>query len=695
MLEKILSLIKSHGPLSFNEIKKDLNVKSARSLDNWLRELIFQNKIFYKKSLKKYFFKNGEIVIGTFKDTRQTFGFVELENGQSIFIPEKFTQNSLNGDSVKALLFPLREGDDSQKRSGKILQILKRSGNNILGKIYIENKKVMFLPNESFSKYEYKLKELPFKVNNDDVIVAKFVDFREKIIYLKPIEILGNIRDAKIDHLIVTKQYNLNSNFSHNVKEEATKINENISIDNRKVILNSLIVTIDGKTSKDLDDAIQVLKLKNGNYKLLVHIADVAHYVKENSEIDKEAFERGTSIYLIDKVIPMLPKILSNNLASLNPDTKKYVLSVEMEINLKGDVINYDVYESVISSKYQLTYEEVDQLFLDKIKTLRNDNELTDMLLNANELAKIIRSKKMQEGMIDFIMPEIKIELNNEGEPISIFSKKQTISEKMIEDLMVITNQTVAKLFKKNKQLGIFRVHPMPKFDNLEKFVELAKTFSEFLNKRPQIIKSNDLALFIEKINNKPYESILKKYLIQSMEKAIYSTSNDGHYALGLDDYLHFTSPIRRYPDLIIHRILKKFYFKSNKTNIEIRDDYLIDAAKSLSRKEKEAMVVERKLEDIKKVRFIEKKVGNSFEGIISAVTSFGFFVDLEYQIQGLIRIEDLKDDEYYYNDAKFSIIGKTRKKIFKLGNKTKVKIIGVDILKGIVNLSLISENNS
>ncbi len=691
MKDKIIRILEK-GPKTFKELKADLNLNSfndSKQLDKELRSLWTERKIFFKKSRNTYHIKNDEEIIGTFRDTKNDYGFVENDD-ITVFIPGKFVLNALEGDAVKVILFPLREDDDPNRRAGKIVRVMQRNGAAIIGRVSEVEGIKSFVPDDITPKHKYDVPGIE-EYEDGDIIVTKFIDFIDGVISLQIKSSIGRTEDATLDPEIISYKFELKTEFEEETLIAAEKA---VAVDSERRIdlTNRLIYTIDGVESKDLDDAIDVTKLDNGNYRLGVHIADVSHFVKEGDSIDREAEERGTSVYLINTVFPMLPRKLSNDLCSLNPDTLKFTLTCEMEIDKTGNVVKSSVYESKIISKHRLSYTQVDELYNGEKEIIANE-ELTKSLKLALELSEILRKAKINDGMIDFTLPEAKVKLDDEGEVIDITNKFQTPSEKVIEDLMVITNESVAKMLTKKELPGMFRIHGQPKEENLESFNTLSKSLGVFLPKSLDEIKSKDLMNFL--VDNEGNENIeiLKRFMIQTMEKAVYSSEDKGHYALGLKNYLHFTSPIRRYPDLIVHRLIKKFFIDDNaESNRRTANDlvpYLEIQAKNTSEAERVAVSAERRLVDIKKSRFMKSLVGSEIKGKIVSVVRFGFFVEFENLTQGLVHIDNMKDDEYSYIEERFSILGANNKKEFKLGQIINTKIMNVDVIRGLVDLEV------
>ena len=654
-----------------------------RKLDNLLQELRREAKLYYKKGDETYNIKDQVEYIGVFKDTRHDYAFVETET-ESHFIPGKFVLNAFNNDTVKFILVP---SYNDRPPIARIVRVAQRNGSNIVGRIIEVEGVKTFSPDISIDKYKYTLIELD-QLKVGQVVVTKFKDYYNKEVTLSLREIIADEANASIDFKVVAAKYNLELEFPQDVIDEAKSLSTNY--ENRKSLEDRLIVTIDGASSRDLDDAIDIRTLDNGNWILGVHIADVSHYVKPHSKLDDEALKRGVSTYLLNDVIPMLPQILSNDLCSLNPNTRKVTLTADIEIDKAGKIINTELYESVIISKHRLTYDEVDTLLDAKVKSLGH-TDLDEMLLSGFELSKVLRAKKFNEGFIDFDLSEVKVDVDETGEPLNIYLKSQTTSEALIEDLMVVANEAVATAFASRDLPSVFRVHDKPKDDSLATLVSVAKTMGYFVKDSIDKIDASTFNHIVEDISGSPFEQILKKLLIQTMSKAEYATQSRGHYALGIQNYLHFTSPIRRYPDLAVHRLVKNFIIDQTTTRatVEAMIPELTSISKISSEAEKNSMGAERKLVDIKKSRFLSKLVGETFEGTISSLTRFGIFVNLPHYTQGLILLDSLTDDEYKFNEVSHIIQGQKNQKQFKMGQKIMVKLVNIDSVKGQVDLEL------
>jgi ribonuclease R len=594
-------------------------------------------------------------------------------------------KTAMHGDKVQVKV--MRENAGSRRAEGEVLQIIERKNNKIIG-VYEESKAFGFVVPEDTKMHHdvFINKKNRNYAENGDVVVVEITKWPEKGRNPEGLitEILGKKGDKGVDILTVVKKYNLPEEFSPEVIGYTDRIPEEVpekEIERRRDLRQEMIMTIDGADAKDLDDAVSVFRLENGNFKLSVHIADVTHFVKEGSPIDKEAFKRATSVYLLDLVIPMLPKKLSNNLCSLNPYEPKLTLSCDMIINPQGKVVEYDIYESIIESKLRATYADVTRVLNGEMdETLEKYKEFVPMIKDMEELQHILEKKRERRGAIEFDFPESKITLDKLGKPVDVSLYPREISNKMIEEFMLACNETVAEHMFWAHVPFIYRIHEEPDEEKLKAFTEfsfnLGYPVKLYAGVQPKMLQE-----ILEKVKGQPAEPVLSKLLLRSMMQARYAPENIGHFGLAATYYSHFTSPIRRYPDLQIHRIIKEFL---NGELDEKRAKKLIpivaEASKQASEMERVAVEAERELDALKKAEFMKNHVGETFEGIISSVTNFGLFVELPNTIEGLIHITSLYDDYYVYDDRYMTLIGERSGKKFSLGEKIEVLVSNVNL---------------
>ena len=513
----------------------------------------------------------------------------------------------------------------------------------------------------------------------------------------KIIEVIGGVNEAGVDMLSLIKEHDLPYKFPEEVAKEARVIEQEVNpkdMENRVDLRNDIIFTIDGEDAKDLDDAVKVTKLENGNYVLDVHIADVSHYVGEKTNLEKEANLRGTSIYMLGRVIPMLPRELSNGICSLNAGKDRLALSCTMEINLNGKVISSDIYKSVIKVTERMSYTDVQKILDRSDEGIINKYKkyLTEFD-NMKELAIILKERRKEQGYLNLDIPETKIELDQRGRPVNISKYEVTFAHEIIEQFMLSANETVAEKFYWLEAPFIYRVHEAP---DLEKIQELNK----FLHNLGYKVKANkdgiypkEFAKVLEKVKGKEEEKVVSNLILRTLKVARYEAENNGHFGIASKYYCHFTSPIRRYPDLFIHRIISKYIEKNYDMNEYFYEKYSKRAAKRAfgsSEREKIATKVEREAEKIKKAEYMEDKVGNEYDGIISSITKFGMFAQLENTVEGLIRFEDMGEKEYFiYDDANKILVGEKTGKIYKIGQKVKVEVIGASKITRNVDFKL------
>ena len=634
-----------------------------------------------------------EFKIGTFRKNQKGFGFVKIEELEDeIYISKENTLNALNGDTVQIEIKANQEKTEDQKIEGKIIKIIRHEKNTVVG-TFQKNRNFGFVvpDDKNFGTDIFISKSHWGKARNNHKVLVKITKYPEKGKNAEGeiIEVLGGINEAGVDMLSLIKQYELPYKFPEEVVNEAkafgTKINPN-DMENRKDLRNDIIFTIDGEDAKDLDDAIHVEKLANGNYKLDVHIADVSHYVREKTELDKEAYLRGTSIYMLGRVIPMLPRELSNGICSLNAGEDRYTLSCSMEITPKAKIVNSDIYKAVINVTERMSYTDVQKILdkSDKEVLTRYEKYIKDFELMA-ELANILKAKRNENGYLNLDIPESKIILDENGFAIDVKKYETYFSNEIIEQFMLAANETVAEKFYWLQAPFIYRNHEAPALDKVK---ELNKVLFNFGYKikisKEDIIYPNEFAKILEDVKGKPEEKVVSNIILRTLRVAKYEAENKGHFGIASKYYCHFTSPIRRYPDLFIHRIISKY----------IETDYMVNdfwikkyekraekRAENCSERERTATKLEREAIDIKKAEFMEDKIGEEYDGIVSSVTNFGIFVELDNTVEGLIRYEKLGDEYFIYNEERREAIGENSHKVYKIGDKVKIKVIDANKL--------------
>lgn len=626
------------------------------------------------------------LIKGKFQGHQKGFGFViPYEDSPDIFIPANNVKGAMNGDVVIAKI--LKENEEKRKSEGEIVRILDRANKTIVG-VYEDSRNFGFVVADDKRIHHdiFIPKAEKSGAKTGDVVIVEITMWPEarRNPEGRVIEILGKKGEKGVDILSIIKNYKLPEEFPEKVQNFADSIPEEIpeSEYKRRRDLTSLrMVTIDGEDAKDLDDAVSIEKLANGNFRLGVHIADVSHYVTERNPLDKEALKRGTSVYLIDRVIPMLPKKLSNGICSLNPKVDRLALTCFMEIDKNGKVLNHEIVESVIRTSERMTYTDVTKILRDKDEELiKKYDYLVDDFMKMEELCNILNKKRMGRGAVDFDFAESKIILNEFGKPIDIMPYERSIANRIIEEFMLVCNETVAEHMFWSNIPFVYRVHEEPKEEKLAHFYEFIYNLG-YTVKRTKEVHPRNLQEILEKAKGKKEETVVSTLLLRSMMQARYSPESLGHFGLAARYYCHFTSPIRRYPDLIIHRIIKEFINgKINEERIKKLTSAVEYASVQSSEMERVAQEAEREVDDLKKAEYMLERIGEEFEGIISSVTAFGFFVELPNTIEGLVHISNLHDDYYFYDEKHLYLIGERTKKIYRLGDEVKVKVSKVNV---------------
>lgn len=639
---------------------------------------------------------------GTYRKNPKGFGFVKLdEETDEIYISKENSKNALNGDRV--LIEITEEKNKIKKAEGKIVKILKREKDTVVG-IFQNNKNFGFvIPDDKKLGTDIFISKKNFgKARNNHKVLVKILKYPEKNKNAegKVIEVLGNVNEAGVDMLSLIKEHNLPYKFPEEVKKEAEKFGDKIDekeIKNRRDKRNDIVFTIDGADAKDLDDAVSAKKLENGNYVLDVHIADVSHYVKENSLLDKEAVIRGTSIYMLGRVIPMLPRELSNGICSLNEGVDRLTLSCSMEIDKNGNVIFVDVYKGVINVTKRMTYEIVQ-----KILDGSNDKDIKEYQIYADkfklmeELARILKNRRIEKGYLNLDIPESKIDLDIDGKVVNISKYETSFSNEIIEQFMLTANESIAEKFYWLDAPFIYRVHEKPDLDKIQELNKFLYTLGLKIKADKDNIYPKEFEKVLEEIKGKEEEKVTSTLLLRTLKVARYEDKNEGHFGIASKYYCHFTSPIRRYPDLFIHRIISKYLENNYDVDEKFKDKYKKEAedkAKKSSEREKVATTVEREAEDIKKAEYMENKIGEEYEGIVSSVTQFGIFVELENTVEGLIRFEDLGNEYFIYDEERKMLIGERTKKSYKIGDKVKIKVKNANKLLRQVDFEIVEES--
>lgn len=629
------------------------------------------------------------------------FGFLIKESEKDkksrndIFIPPDSTMNAMNGDTVLVKLASHVRPDDA-RLEGEVVKIVKRNTTTVIG-VYQESQNFGFvIPEDKKIREDVFIKKGDsLGAKNNDVVVVEISKYSSdsKSAEGKVISVLGRKGDPGIDMLTIITKYGLPQEFPEKVLEYVNKIPDVISdeeLNRRRDLTNETIVTIDGADAKDLDDAVTVEKLPNGNYKLGVHIADVSNYVKEGSILDEEALKRATSVYLLDIVIPMLPQKLSNNLCSLNPGTIKLTLSCVMEIDTFGKVKEYDIFESFIKTSARMTYDDVTAILRDKDEVLMEKyKELVPLFKDMEELYEILRKKREVRGAIDFDFTESYIEVNEEGFPIDVRPHERAVSNRIIEEFMLAANECVAESYSWQKIPFVYRIHEDPDPEKLEIFSHMATNMG-YPIRMGKGIEPRHLQEILNKVKGTESEQVLSKLLLRSMMQARYSPINLGHFGLAAEYYSHFTSPIRRYPDLQIHRIIKK-HLKGELTGQELeRYQGQVEKASLISSDmERIAQDAEREVDDMKKAQYMHSKLGEEFDGIISSITGFGFFVELPNTVEGLVHTTEMPGS-YTFDEDRMIHHSDTGGNDFRLGNKVRVKVASVDVDNRQINFAFL-----
>lgn len=703
--ERILAYMESEGyvPIKRRDMRAMLSVpqEDREKFESLINELIAEGRVFETKKGKLASPKDLQMATGTFIGHARGFGFVTPDaGGEDIFIPASETMGAMQKDRV--LYKVLHKAEKGKKADGVIVRILERGQQRIVGTFEAGSKGYGFVvaDDKKIAKDIFISRENTKGAVTGHKVVVEITDYGEdrRNPEGKVIEILGHINDPGVDILSVIRRYELAVEFPEEVYAEIEHLGTEVAEADKKGredLRDLLTITIDGADAKDLDDAVSLKRLGNGNFELGVHIADVSHYVRENTALDKEAYARGTSVYLVDRVIPMLPHKLSNGICSLNPHVDRLALSCLMEVNGRGEVVSHRILESVINSDYRMTYTAVREILEDGTPALLEQYaEILPMLEDMEELRQILGEKRRKRGSVNFDLPESKIILDENGKPIDIKPYEKSIATNMIEEFMLVCNETIAENSFWQEMPFMYRSHQEPDEDKLEKMEQFLRGFGYYLRKKDGEIHPRELQKVLQKAEETDEERIITRMVLRSMMQARYTAENGGHFGLAAKYYCHFTSPIRRYPDLEIHRMIKKMLHGEldEKASVYYRRK-MPDWAKHCSKQERVAEDAERDTDALKKVEFMEDKVGQIYEGIISGVTNWGIYVELPNTIEGMVALSQMDDDYYEFDEKKMLVFGKRTKKSYRLGDKVVVSVAKVDRMMGTIDFVFEEEN--
>ncbi|HZG56921.1 ribonuclease R [Paenibacillus sp.] len=708
--QELLDFMKetAYKPMTVQELESHYGVDDAdefKELVKLLNEMENEGEILRTRTDRYGVPERMNLIRGRLHAHPKGFGFLIPDDKEhpDIYIHLNDMKGAMQNDIVLGRVTG-RSGPNGAKLEGEVVRVVKRANSKIVGTFESHETYGFVLPDDKRIQKDVFIPREKFMgaVTGQKVVVnlVSFPDGRAAA-EGEVVEILGHKDDPGVDILSIIRKFGLPESFPPEVMEEAEAAPDTIreeELVGRRDLRGRTIVTIDGEDAKDLDDAVEVQRLENGNYMLGVHIADVGYYVREGSALDREAFNRGTSVYLVDRVIPMLPHRLSNGICSLHPRVDRLTLSCEMEIDPTGKVVRHDIYPSVIKTVERMTYKNV-RLLVDEEadpepELLERYKELIPFFRQMRDLALILREKRMRRGAIDFDFSESKVIVDEDGKPIDIVKRPRTIAEMMIEEFMLAANETVAEHFHWLKVPFLYRVHEDPDQEKLLHFMQFITNFGYVVKGKGNTVHPRALQSLLEEIKGAKEETVISTVMLRSMKQARYDAESLGHFGLAAEFYSHFTSPIRRYPDLVIHRIMREVINNGGAGLADHRQDYLAsrmpDIAQQSSERERLAVDAERETDALKKAEYMVDKIGEEFEGIISSVTSFGMFIELENTIEGLVRLSDLSDDYYHFHEMQLALIGERTARVFRIGDEVKVRVARVNVDERNIDFELV-----
>lgn len=654
--------------------KKKLSVNAIHEV---LEEMI-ESKEVVVDGEDLYYVDNVKYAIGSFRVVRETFAFAETIN-DSFYIGRDDFHGALDMDDV---LFEIKS---NEKRFGVVIKSIKRNRDVILGTMKKDGKKLFFIPYDTKITFKVEYDACNHELQENDRAIGRITSVGERV-HVDIISVLGQADEPGMDVLSVLFVYGIDHEFNEEVLEEVKAVPDEIDQEETKNRIDhrdQYVITIDGEDAKDLDDAIYMEAL-NGGYRLYVHIADVGHYVQPQTALDRSAYERSSSAYMVDRVVPMLPKELSNGICSLHPNVDRLTMTCQMDISYSGEIIDYNVYESVICSKRRMSYKEVN--------TSNDLAEVQDMVNMMLECARRLQYKRSQAGQIGFDSAESQFVIDHEGNVLDIFLRERGEAEEMIESFMVIANEVVAQHCRYQSIPILYRVHEAPDREKMQELSHTLRILGYRLHGNLEAIRPKEIQKALKFFEGKPEYPVVSRLMLRSMTKAKYSQEPLGHFGLALENYAHFTSPIRRYPDLLLHQRLKRYAVKHDFSHLEKDEQFTIEAGLHVSKKERSILDAERQVEKIKKAQFMSTKIGEEYVGYISGISNFGIFVELPNTVEGLIHVRNLNDDFYTFDGPSQKMIGERTGRNYSIGQKLKVKLVSVDQIEHVINFEIIGQ---
>ena len=702
--DEVLEIIDrdTYTPMTTEAFESELEIHDAEDFKALIKALVsLEESDIIRRTKKNKYVKvvTSKVVKGTLSMHKSGFAFLrpDEEGIDDIFIPPNEINGALDGDTV---LCTVEESIRGENHEGRVVKIIEHNVTKLVGK-YEGSKGFgfvvpdsltyntdIFIPSEqnlgAVSGHKVLVEITKFPKNNTDNPEGHIT------------KILGHENDPGVDILSIVYSHGIDIDFSDDVLEQVENIPDHVLEEEKKGrvdLTKQMTITIDGEDAKDLDDAISVEKLSNGNYELTVSIADVSHYVKEGTPLDKEAYNRATSVYLVDRVIPMLPHKLSNGICSLNEGVERLAMTCQMEIDTNGTVVNHRIFESVIQSDKRTTYTAVNKILEENDEATKiSHGEITDMIIHAGELAKILRRKRDKRGALDFDFNEAQIIVQRDGTPEDIVLRNRGKGEKLIEEFMLVSNETIAENFHWLDLPFIYRIHEDPKEDKLRQFFEILTSFGIFVKGKGNKIHPNALQEILDEVKDTPEDTVISMMMLRSMQQAKYSYQSLGHFGLSTEFYTHYTAPIRRYPDLMVHRLIRTYLIEkdTSRETIQKFKEKLPEIASHSSERERRAVDAERDTNDLKKAEYMQQHIGERFEGVISGVMNFGMFVELPNTVEGLVHMNNLGDDYYNYNERMMALIGERTGKVFRMGDKVEIEVENVNITERLIDFTVV-----